>query len=132
MAKRFNKNMNNTTNTTTTRKGRPRSTHFQAVQATIRNYKVNARTGKVYNRNGVEVGGRTYEPRVTIHLDGKKYNARVNKIVGFVKFGVEALRKGVSVIHLNGNKFDNRASNLKLVYSPAAKKAYARLQRSSS
>ena len=120
----------NTTNTTQTRKGRPRSTHFQAVQNAVRNYTINPRTGKVYNRLGVEVGGRTYEPRMTIHLDGKKYNARINKVVGFVKFGPEALRKGVSVVHKNGNKYDNRASNLKLVYSPAAQKAYDRLQRS--
>ncbi len=110
------------------RTGRPRSTHAQAVQQTLRNYYVNSKTGRVYNSEGNEVGGRTYEPRVTIHLEGKKYNARVNKIVGFIKFGPEALRRGVSVIHKNGDKFDNRASNLELVYNAAAKRAYDRLQ----
>lgn len=114
------------------RTGRPRSTHAQAVQQTIRNYYVNAKTGRIYNSEGIEVGGRTYEPRVTIHLEGKKYNARINKVVGFIKFGPEALRKGVSVIHKNGNKFDNRASNLELRYSPAARKAYNRLQQRSA
>lgn len=113
------------------RTGRPRSTHAQAVQQTLRNYYVNSKTGRIYNAEGNEVGGRTYEPRVTIHLEGKKYNARVNKIVGFIKFGPEALRRGVSVIHKNGDKYDNRASNLELVYSAAAKRAYDRLQKRS-
>lgn len=115
--------------TQTVRTGRPRSTHAQAVQQTLRQYYVNSKTGRIYNTAGTEVGGRTYEPRVTIHLEGKKYNARVNKIVGFVKFGPEALRKGVSVIHKNGDKYDNRASNLELRYSRAAQRAYDRLQK---
>lgn len=115
------------TATTLVRTGRPRSTHAQAVQTAIKRYRINAKTGLVYNAEGREIGERTYEPRVTIHLDGKKYNARVNKIVGFIKYGPEALRKGVSVIHKNGNKFDNRASNLELRYSRAARRAYNRL-----
>jgi hypothetical protein len=120
--------MKNTTfNTTQTRTGRPRSTHYQAVQIAVKNYHVNPKTGRIYNRNGEQIGGTTYEPRVTVHLEGKKYNARVNKIVGFVVFGPEALRRGVSVIHKNGDKFDNRGTNLRLVYSRAAARAYRRL-----
>jgi hypothetical protein len=113
---------------TITRTGRPRSVHFQAVQKAIRIYRVDARRGLIFNSEGRQIGGNTYEPRVTIHLDGKKkFNARVNKIVGFVKFGPEALRRGVSVIHKDGNKFNNRASNLELRYNAAARKAVARL-----
>ena len=102
---------------------------FAAAQKIIRNYKVNIKTGRIYNRDGQEVGGCTYEPRMTVHLEGKKYNARINKVVGFVKFGPEALRRGVSVIHKNGDKYDNRGSNLELVYNRAAQRAYNRLQR---
>ena len=118
-------------NTTSTKKriGRPRSTHFQAVQNIVRNCSVNTKTGRIYNRRGIEIGGATYEPRVTVHLDGKKYNARINKVVGFVVFGPEALRRGVSVRHINGDKYDNRAKNLELVYNRAAQKAYNRLMR---
>jgi len=114
--------------TLTQRSGRPRSTHFAAVQKIIRNYHVDPKTGRIYNRNGEEVGGATYEPRVTVHLEGKKFNARVNKVVGYVKFGPEALRRGVSVIHKDGNKFNNRASNLQLRYNREAERAYRRLQ----
>lgn len=117
----------NTVSNSQTRTGRPRSTAFAATQKVVRNYRVDPKTGRIYNRNGVEVGGATYEPRVTVHLAGKKYNPRVNKIVGYVKFGPEALRRGVSVIHKNGNKFDNRASNLELRYNRAAERAYRRL-----
>ena len=116
-----------TTQTPIAHTGRPRSTHFQAVQETIRIYRVDARRGRILNADGQEIGGRTYEPRVTIHLDGKKYNARVNKIIGFVKFGPDALRRGVSVRHKDGNKFNNRASNLELRYSRSARRAAARL-----
>lgn len=112
---------------TLARTGRPRSTHFKAVQKAIRIYKVDATRGRILNSEGTEIGGRTYEPRVTIHLDGKKFNARVNKIVGFVKFGPEALRRGVSVIHKDGDKFNNRASNLELRYSQKAARQAARL-----
>lgn len=110
------------------RKGRPRSTHYQAVQIAVQKYRIDPKTGYIFNSDGERVGGNTYEPRVTIHLEGKKYNARVNKIIGFLAFGSEALRRGVSVRHKNGNKFDNRKSNLTLVYSPAAERAYRRLQ----
>lgn len=118
--------MTNTTNITT---GRPRSTHFQAVQQAVKNYRVNTKTGLVFNKHGVQVGGYTYEPRLTIHLEDRKYNARINKIVAYVKYGPEALRKGVSVVHKNGNKFDNRGSNLELKYNRSARKAYNRLLR---
>lgn len=111
---------------TTYMKGRPRSTHFKAVQAAVKNYRIEPRTGKIYNRNGEEIGSDTYEPRVTIHLDGKKFGARVNKVIGFVVYGPEALRRGVSVRHKNGSKFDNRSSNLQLVYNPEAAKALRR------
>ena len=113
---------------TIARTGRPRSTHFQGVQKATRIYRIDARNGRVYNADGQEVGGRTYEPRVTIHLEnGKKYNVRVNKLIGFIKFGPEALRRGVSVVHKDGNKFNNRASNLELRYSREAARRAARL-----
>jgi HNH endonuclease len=107
--------------------GRPRSTHFRATQLAARKYTVNPRTGKVYNSDGVEIGGNTYEPRVTVHLgDGRKYNVRTNKLVAYVVEGPEALRRGVSVRHKDGNKNNNRANNLQLVYSQEAAKALRR------
>jgi hypothetical protein len=109
--------------------GRPRSTHFRAVQKVVKNCRINPRTGRIYNRDGQEIGGTTYEPRVTVHLEGKKYNARINKVVGFVAYGPEALRRGVSVRHKNGRKDDNRATNLTLVYNREAAKALRRRQR---
>ena len=97
--------------------GRPKSTHFRAVQTAVKKYRIDPRTGKVYNSEGLEIGGTTYEPRVTVHLDGKKYNARVNKLVAFVTTGPEALRRGVSVRHKDGNKFNNSGRNLYLHYN---------------
>jgi hypothetical protein len=114
---------------TTYMNGRPRSTHFQAVQTAVKKYRINPRTGRIYNSQGQEIGGTTYEPRVTVHLEGKKYNARLNKVVAFVSYGPEALRRGVSVRHKNGDKFDNRATNLQLVYNREAAKALRRRQR---
>jgi hypothetical protein len=109
--------------------GRPRSVHFQAVQTAVKKFRINPRTGRIYNNQGQEIGGSTYEPRVTVHLGTKKYNARVNKIVGFVTYGPEALRRGVSVRHKIGRKEDNRATNLQLVYNREAAKALRRRQR---
>jgi len=113
-------------NYTTYMRGRPRSTHFQAVQTAVKKYRIDPKTGRIYNRNGQEIGGTTYEPRVTVHLEGKKYNARVNKVIGFVKFGPEALRRGVQVRHKNGDPFDNRAANLTLTYNSEAAKVLRR------
>jgi hypothetical protein len=121
--------MKQITSQTTYMNGRPRSTHFRAVQKVVKNCRINPRTGRIYNRDGQEIGGTTYEPRVTVHLEGKKYNARLNKVVAFVSYGPEALRRGVSVRHKNGNKFDNRSTNLQLVYNREAAKALRRRQR---
>ena len=108
------------------RNGRPKSTHFRAVQTAVKKYRIDPRTGRVFNREGQEIGGTTYEPRVTVHLDGKKYNARVNKLVAFVTAGPEALRRGVSVRHKDGDIYNNAASNLTLVYNREAAKALRR------
>ena len=108
--------------------GRPRSTHFQAVQTAVKKYRIDPRTGRIYNREGQEIGGSTYEPRVTVHLENKnkKYGARLSKVIGFVVYGPEALRRGVSVRHNDGNKFNNRQTNLSLEYSKEAAKALRR------
>lgn len=106
--------------------GRPRSTHFQAVQTAVKKYRIDPRTGRIYNRDGQEIGGSTYEPRVTVHLENKKYNARLSKVIGFVVYGPEALRRGVSVRHNDGNKFNNRQTNLRLEYNREAAKALRR------
>ena len=106
--------------------GRPRSTHFRAVQILAKKYRIDPRTGLVYNKDGQIVGGTTYEPKVTVYLEGKKYNARIHKAVAYVGYGPEALRRGVSVRHLNGDKFDNRIVNLKLQYNREAAKALRR------
>jgi hypothetical protein len=112
--------------------GRPRSTHFRATQLAAKKYYINPRTGKAYNGDGQEIGGHTYEPRITVHLeDGRKYNVRLNKAVAYVVHGPEALRRGVSVKHKDGNKFNNRASNLTLQYSREAAKALRRRIRES-
>ena len=114
---------------TTYMNGRPRSTHFRAIQQLAKNYYIDPHSGCVFNKDGQEIGGFTYEPRVTVHLEGKKYNARVHKAVAYVHFGPEALRRGVSVRHKNGDIFDNRASNLRLDYNREAAKALRRRQR---
>jgi hypothetical protein len=107
--------------------GRPKSTHFRAVQTAVKKFRIDPRTGRVFNRDGIEIGSSNYcEPRVTVHLDGKKYNARVNKLVAFVTQGPEALRRGVSVRHKDGDIFNNRASNLTLSYNREAAKALRR------
>ena len=107
--------------------GRPRSTHFRAVQTLAKKYRIDPRTGKVFNRDGEEIGGSTYEPRVTVHLeDGTKYNARTHKAVAYVRFGPEALRRGVSVRHKDGDITNNKASNLTLEYNREAAKALRR------
>lgn len=107
--------------------GRPKSTAFRAAQIAMKKYFIDPKTGRVYNKDGFEIGGQTYEPRVTVHLDeNRKYGIRTNKLVGYVAFGPEALRRGVSVRHTDGNKFNNRAQNLSLHYSRDAAKAYRR------
>lgn len=112
--------------------GRPRSTHFRAAQLAAKKYTVNAKTGKVYNAAGEEIGSGTAEPRVTIHLSGKKYGTRLNKLIGLVGFGPEALRKGVSVRHKDGNLWNNKLSNLELVYSTEAARTLRRRLRESA
>jgi hypothetical protein len=115
--------------TMTTQKGRPRSTHFAAAKIAADMYKIDVRTGKVFNANGEEIGDNTYEPRVSIRLKDKKYNVRVNKLVAYKLHGPEAFRNGVSVVHKNGNKWDNRGLNLRLEYTREAMKNYRRLLR---
>jgi hypothetical protein len=109
---------------------RPRSTHFRATQLAAQKYTVNPRTGKAYNAEGRPVGGNTYEPRLTVHLgDGRKYNVRMSKLVAYITLGSEALRSGVSVKHKDGDKNNNKASNLFLSYNKEAAKAYRRRNR---
>jgi hypothetical protein len=111
---------------TTYMNGRPRSNHFRAVQTLARNYRIDPRTGKVFNSDGVEVGSSVYEPRISVRFAGKKYGLRTHKAVAFVKFGPEALRRGVSVRHKDGDITNNKGSNLTLVYNREAAKALRR------
>jgi hypothetical protein len=122
--------MKNTTYMPQTKVGHPRTTAFKAAQIASRKYYIDPKVGRVYNKFGEEVGGNTYEPRVTVHLEDRKYGIRVNKLVAFVTNGPEALRRGVSVRHKNGNIEDNRGSNLKLVYNRQAMRNYRRLMAS--
>lgn len=116
--------------TVTYMNGRPRSVHAQATQLAAKRYTVNVENGLVYNQGGQEIGNYTYEPRVSVRLEGnRQYGVRINKLVGFVQFGPEALRKGVSVRHKDGDKFNNRGSNLVLSYNREAAKALRRRQR---
>ena len=108
--------------------GTPRTTAYKASLAIAEQYFIDVTTGKVYNDWGTEVGSKTYEPRVSVRFDGKKYGVRTAKLVGLFTFGPEALRNGVSVRHKDGNKFNNQASNLVLEYNSHARRTYARLR----
>ena len=114
---------------TTYMNGRPRSQHFRAIQKLAKTSHIDPRTGKVYNKDGQEIGQTTYEPRVTVHLGKTKYGIRTHKAVAYVKYGPEALRRGVSVRHKDGDVNNNKASNLVLVYNREAAKALRRRQR---
>jgi len=108
---------------------RPRTTHYSAAQQIIANNHVDTKTGHVYNQEGERIGGSTYEPRITVHLGRtRKYNARISKVVALTIFGPEAFRRGVSVRHIDENKFNNAGSNLYLVYNRTALRNYNRLQ----
>jgi hypothetical protein len=93
----------------------PDTTLAKVVNKIIANHRIDVRNGKVYGRSGkAPIGSNTYEPRVSVRVDGKKYNARVSKVIGYVMFGVAALQPGNKVVHRNGDKFDNAGKNLQL------------------
>jgi len=108
--------------------GRPRTSAYKAAVAAANQYYTDIETGTVYNDWGDPVGSTTEEPRITIHLEDRKYGLRIAKLVGLLTFGPEALRIGVSVRHKDGNKLNNAASNLELQYNQHARRTYARLR----
>jgi len=99
----------------------PNTTNFKAIQKAIQIYRISQRDGKVRNESRI-VGSNTYEPRVSVRLHTpkgrKKYNIRISKIVGFIKYGVESLRKGVQIRHIDGDVCNNVGSNLSLIRVP--------------
>jgi hypothetical protein len=65
------------------------------------------------------VGSNTFEPRISVRIQTpegpKKYGVRTSRVLGYVKYGQEALNPNVQVRHRDGNKFNNTGSNLFLV-----------------
>jgi hypothetical protein len=97
----------------------PPTTLSLAVKRVLDKHRIDVRRGKIYNLQGTKpIGSDTYEPRVSVRVNGKKYNARVSKIIGYVMFGAAALKNPVR--HKNGDKYDNRGTNLKLTRTSRA------------
>lgn len=99
---------------------RTQTTNTIAVREIARRYRVNLRSGYIYNQDGQIIGSNTYEPRISIRIqtpDGekKKYGVRVSKVLGFTKYGIAALKQNAEIRHRDGNKFNNAGSNLMLI-----------------
>lgn len=101
---------------------RPHTTNYIAVQKAIQNYRISLRDGSVRNERNQSVGSNTYEPRLSVRITTKegrkKYNVRISKIVGFVKYGAMAFRKNAQIRHRDGDKSNNSGTNLMLVQMP--------------
>jgi len=102
------------------------STNSKAVRQIVRRYHVDAATGSIWNADGVRVGSNTYEPRISIRLTTaqgrKKYNVRISKVIGFLKYGSAAVRKYSQIRHADGDKSNNRQENLILTTRPRTRR----------
>ncbi len=98
------------------------TTNSKAIQKIIRNYRVDLKSGNIYNHLNQQIGSNTYEPRASVRLNTrtgrKKYNTRISRVIGYVKFGPAALAKGSQIRHIDGDKSNNSGDNLTLVRLP--------------
>ena len=91
-------------------------THKRAELLFNEGYTVNLETGEVFDPAGqpAPIAG-THRLRVEVTIRSYTHRVHVHKLIAYAAYGAIAFQPGYTVHHVNGNRYDNRARNLRVM-----------------